>query len=297
MRAESMQPTEILALSPEGADGLLDELERRVPVYPPFVFLRPGSASEAVVFGDSHGDWRSVLSVVDQFSAPGGSRMLIGLGDYIDRPPDDCGEGSVANALYLLSLAASRPESVLLLQGNHETCRRIPAIPHDLPEEVDALWGPEADRYARLMGLLERGPVAAATPNGIYLAHAGFPRRLRAPWASTFDGLDDDELCEVVWSECAASRSRRGAAPPWGPSDLDQFFHATGLSLFLRGHDPDLCGRSVYHDRCLTLHTTRVYERFGGVIVATLPLAVRLGSTAQVVIRHLPTEGRSFPPP
>ena len=292
-----ISPSAVLTYSSEQADSVLEQLERTVPVHPPFVSVRPGGATEAVVFGDSHGDWRSTLATVDQFSAPGSNRMLIGLGDYIDRPPDDCGEGSVANALFLLSLAAKFPDRVLLLQGNHETSRRIPAIPHHLPEEVDALWGPDATRYDRLMGLLERGPLAAATTSGIYLAHAGFPRRLRDPWSDTFARLDEDGLSEVVWAECEVSRSRRGAAPAWGESDLDSFLRTTGLSLFLRGHDPDLCGRPVYQGRCLTLHTTRIYEWLGGVITATIPLGDPVTSVSQLSVRHLPTEGRSYPAP
>jgi hypothetical protein len=289
-------PSEILALSPNAADQLLDELERGVRVHAPFVPVRPGAAEEAIVFGDTHGDWRSTQAVVDGFSAPGRERMLIGLGDYIDRSPDDCGEGSVANALYLLSLAARYPDRVLLLQGNHETCRRIPAVPHHLPEEVDALWGPEIDRYTRLLALLERGPIAAATPNGAYLAHAGFPRRLASPWTASFDRLDDEGLCEVVWAECDVSRNRRGAAPPWGRAELDRFLRASALSVVLRGHDPDLCGRPLYGGRCLTLHTTRIYERFGGVICATLPFGFPLTSVSQIEVRHLSSEGRSYPP-
>ena len=290
-------PSAVLAFSPEQADSVLEQLERTVPVHPPFVSVRSGAATEAVVFGDSHGDWRSTLAAVDQFSAPGANRMLIGLGDYVDRPPDDCGEGSVANAFFLLSLAAKFPDRVLLLQGNHETSRRIPAIPHHLPEEVDSLWGPDITRYDRLMGLLERGPLAVATASGAFLAHAGFPRRLRAPWAETFARLDDEGLSEVVWAECEVSRSRRGAAPAWGQSDLDSFFRATGLSVFLRGHDPDLSGRPVYRGRCLTLHTTRIYEWFGGVITATIPLDASVTSVSQLSVRHLPTEGRSYPVP
>jgi len=288
-------PQDILALSQDEADGLLERLERTVPVHPAFVRLAPGPMREAVVLGDSHGDWRSTEAAVDLFRTEGAEAMLIGLGDYIDRPPDDCGDGSVANALYLLSLAARFPDRVLLVQGNHETVRRVPAYPHHLPEEVDQLWGPEVERYDRLMALLERGPIAASTGNGAYLAHAGFPRHLEREWTETYAHLDVDGLCEVVWAECDVARSRRGGGPPWGSADLDRFFRATGLSIFLRGHDPDLTGRPLYAGRCLTLHTTRIYEQFGGVVVGLLPLGTALNSVSEVRLRHLPTEGRSYP--
>jgi hypothetical protein len=289
-------PEELLQLTPSQADELLDELERRVPVRPPLVEIPEEGAEEAVVFGDSHGDWRSVEEVVRRYRS--GNRCLIGLGDYVDRPPDDCGAGSVANGLYLLSLLAENPGRVTLIQGNHEVVRRIAALPHHLPDEVDELWGPDSTRYDRLVGLFERGPLAVTTANGAYLAHAGFPRgKLPIPWTAAFSEPNDDRLAEITWAECGASRIRRGAAPAWGERDFEKFLAGTGLRLMLRGHDPDLVGRVLYHGRCLTLHTSRVYEQYGGVLVAYLPLKRPLHSAAELTVEHLPTEGRSFEPP
>jgi calcineurin-like phosphoesterase family protein len=289
-------PTELLRFSPSEVDGLLDDLELRVPLRPPLTELSAGAAEEAIVFGDSHGDWRSTEEAVDRSRA--GERCLIGLGDYVDRAPDDCGAGSVANALYLLGLAAEAPDRVYLIQGNHELVRRIAVRPHHLPEEVDSLWGPDRTRYDRILGLLERGPLAMTTPNGAYLAHAGFPRgKLPSPWTRAFDSPSEERLAEITWAECDASRIRRGATPPWGERELDQFLEATGLRLMLRGHDPDLTGRPLYHGRCLTLHTSRIYEQYGGVILARLPLRSPLRGVADLSVEHLSTEGRSFPVP
>ncbi|MGP8073082.1 MAG: metallophosphoesterase family protein [Thermoplasmata archaeon] len=291
-------PEEILRLSPAGADELFDVLERTVPVRPMLVKLPSAGFREAIVFGDTHGDWRSTLEVEHRFLSGGVARLLLGLGDYVDRAPTDCGEGSVANALHLLALEARYPDRVFLLQGNHETSRRIPAFPHHLPEEVDALWGADGTRYTRLMGLLERGPIAAVLPSGVFLAHAGFPLISSASeWAMAFDTVDDDRLAQIVWSECDASENRRGATAPWGGRDLERFLRSTGLRIFLRGHDPDITGQPLFEGRCMTLQTTRLYQRFGGVIIARLPLGHPLESLRDAVIEHLPTEGRSYPAP
>jgi Calcineurin-like phosphoesterase len=291
-------PQEILALDRAGADALLDLLERTVPVRPPLARLPGAGFREAIVFGDTHGDWRSTLEVEQRFLSGGVQRLLVGLGDYVDRSPRDCGEGSVANALHLLALEAHYPDRVFLIQGNHETCRRIAVVPHQLPEEVDALWGPQANRYHRIMGLLERGPLATVLPNGVYLAHAGFPLIGSASeWATAFDSLDDDHLAQIVWSECEVSENRRGATAPWGGRDIERFLRSTGLRIFLRGHDPDITGQPLYEGRCMTLQTTRFYQRFGGVILARLPLGHPLESMRDAVIEHLPTEGRSYPVP
>ncbi|MCI4372413.1 MAG: metallophosphoesterase [Thermoplasmata archaeon] len=290
-------PEEILGLDEHAADALLDRLERTVPVHPPFVRIPTASLREAIVFGDTHGDWRSVQEIGRRFIAGGVRRLLVGLGDYVDRSPPDCGAGSVATALHLLSLAAHAPDRVYLIQGNHETTRRIPTLPHDLPEEVDSLWGPDATRCTRIEALLERGPLAAILPEGIYLAHAGFPLvGSQEEWAHAFDTVDDERLAEIVWSECDASRYRRAGVPTWGGRDLERLFRASSLRIFLRGHDPDLTGRPLFDGHCLTLHTTRVFERFGGVITLRFPLGRPIESIRDTLIEHLDTEGKTFDP-
>ncbi|MCI4336096.1 MAG: metallophosphoesterase [Thermoplasmata archaeon] len=291
-------PAEILEMDVAHVDLLLDRLEADVPVHPALVDLPAAPRREAVVFGDTHGDWWSTLAVAERFLAAPAERCLVGLGDYVDRAPDDCREGSVANALFLLELVAEFPDRVFLLQGNHEAARRIPAMPHDLPEEIDALWGPDRDRYARLMGLLERGPIAALSPSGAYLAHGGFPRGgTPATWRELFARPSDETLMDVLWTDSAMSRIHRGLGPPFTSADLAAFFDKCGARVFLRGHDPDITGRPAFDNRCLTLHTSRVYERYGGVIFARLPLATSVQSLDDVKIEHTETEGQSFPIP
>ena len=293
-----LDPTEILALEPEGADELLARLESTVPFFPPLLELGPSKLREAIVFGDSHGDWKTIRVVARRFLDAPSERCLIGLGDYVDRAPDDCEEGSVANALYLLQLSAEYPGHVYLIQGNHETHRRIAVLPHDLPEEVDLLWGPEESRYVRLLALLERGPLALLTGNGAYLAHGGFPLTPGVgSLASEFESADDERFLEIVWGECAAAPGHRGIVRPFDERDLQTFFHRSGARIFLRGHDPELAGRVVYSGRCLTLHTTRVYERFGGLLVAHVPLDRPIESVRDLVVERIAMGGAPDRPP
>jgi hypothetical protein len=291
-------PAQILRLSADDADGLLGRLEDTVPARPALLDLSSFPGNEAIVFGDTHGDWRTSERIVARYEDPAQSRLLIGLGDYVDRAPADCGAGAVANALYLLQWAARDPGRVVLIQGNHETVRMIPARPESLRHEVRELWGADPRRYERLLDLLGRGPLAAYHPSGAYLAHAGFPVGTGATgWKSAFDRWDEDLVAQVAWAECAASHNRRGAAPPFDEPRLTEFLGNAGLALMLRGHDPDLTGRRLFHDRCLTLHTTRVYERYGGVICARLPLDMPLRSVRDVYVEHVETEGQRYASP
>jgi len=296
MVGPALAPEAIAAFDPAAADRLLDRLEREVPTRPPLVEVGARSHGRAFVFGDSHGDWRSTREVVHRFEAAGPDTVLVGLGDYVDRSPDDLPAGSVVNALYLLDAAARHPDRVFLVQGNHETVRRLGVRPRDLPREVAEKWGPDDARCDRLVRLLERGPIAAWSESGAYFAHAGFPRgALPTPWTTAFDRIDDDRLAQVVWAECGASEIRRGVVPPFTERELAEFQAASGTSVFLRGHDPDITGRRVFSDRCLTLHTTSVYERYGGILVASLPLGDRISDLAEVTVEHLPTEGETSP--
>lgn len=298
--AVARTPEEVLGLTAGGADRLLDALERIVPVRSPWTEIAPEGVRRAIVFGDTHGDWRSTRLVAEEFLADPSTTALIGLGDYVDRAPPDCGEGSVANLLYLLGLAADHPDRVWLLQGNHETARRLPVLPHDLPEEVDQLWGPEQRRYDRLLALAERGPAIARTASGVLLAHAGFPRSAR--WRQELTEGQEAPWLDCVWASCAASALHRAAAPSFTEAELEGFLAQSGARLFLRGHDPDIAGRWVFRDRVLTLHTCRAYERYGGVITADIPMDRQVGGAPDVRVRHVATEGRRYgepevPPP
>ena len=277
-----------MGLTPAGADALLDRLEREVPVAPPLVKLPARPFHEAVVFGDTHGDHRSTERVAAEFLASPSDRLLVGLGDYVDRAPRDCPNGSVVNALYLLGLSARYPDRVVLIKGNHELDRWVGVRPHDLPSEVEDLWGSGGNRYERLQSLLERGPYAAVSPSGVYFAHGGFPREgLDERWESSFSAPDEELTLEVGWGECGASRAHRLVVRPFTEEELGRFLARSGARLFLRGHDPDLAGQWVFGARCLTLHTSRSYARYGGVLFASVPLDRALDAAKSIALHRI----------
>jgi hypothetical protein len=295
--AKSLAPEEVLALAPEEADRWLEALARAVPRHEPCVQLPETPGGSAFVFGDTHGDWRSTLEVVRAFREGGADSVLLGLGDYVDRSPADLPSGSVANALFLLGLAAELPRRVFLLQGNHETMRRLAGRPHTLAADLERLWGTRPTRYDRVMELLERGPLAATSASGAYFAHAGFPRDPLPPrWRDAFTSTDDQRLAELVWAEPDVASAHRGVVPSWTEADLGRFLSETGLLTVWRGHDPDLAGRPLYRGRAMTLHTTRIYRQYGGVLLAVLPLTGRLGDVRDAELRHLERERRPDPP-
>ncbi|EQD27207.1 serine/threonine phosphatase type 1, partial [mine drainage metagenome] len=102
-----------------------------------------------------------------------------------------------------------------------------------------------------------------------------------------FEAPSEATLAEIVWADCGASQNRRRVVRAFTEGELDRFLSETGLVGILRGHDPDLTGRRVFHDRCLTLHTTRYFAEYGGVLAARVPLQGRLSSMADVPLVRL----------
>lgn len=293
-RMPPVPPEKISRMEAAEIDALLARLDPQISSESALVHVHPTGVTTLRVIGDTHGDWRSAEAAMEWFLGAPGERAFVGLGDYVDRAPPDCPAGSVVNALFLLSVKAAFPDRVFLVQGNHEAARRIPVVPHTLPDEMERRWGEDRRRYSRLMGLLERGPLAGYTSSGVFLAHGGFPSRLTSPWTDRFRSVDETLLVELLWRDVAVSDIDRGLSPPFDEEALDEFLNAAGLRLFLRGHDPNVVGQSLYHDHCLTLHTSRIYEQYGGVLAAQVPLDRPVHSTWDLEVVHLPT--RSEPP-
>ncbi|MGC2289372.1 MAG: metallophosphoesterase [Thermoplasmata archaeon] len=280
-------PETIARMDASQIDVLLTQLDPQISSEATLVHIRPATGKTLAVIGDTHGDWRSAQAAMEWFLEAPHQRAFVGLGDYVDRAPADCPAGSAVNALFLLSVKAAYPDRVFLIQGNHEAARRIPIVPHSLPEEMAAKWGEDRRRYSRLMGLLERGPLAGYTSSGVFLAHGGFPSRLATHWTDRFRSVDETLLVELLWRDVAASHLDRGLCSPFDEEALDRFLTGTGLHLFLRGHDPNVVGQSLYHDRCLTLHTSRMYARYGGVLTAHVPLDRTVLSTRDLDVVRL----------
>jgi protein phosphatase len=283
-----LEPEAIERMDAREIDSLLVRLDPQISLESALVRVAPAGVQEVAAVGDTHGDWRSAERALKWFLDSPNDRGFVGLGDYVDRAPPDCPAGSAINALYLLSVKAAYPDRVFLIRGNHEAPRQIPFVPHDLPGEMAARWGNDRQRYSRLIGLLERGPLAGYTPSGVFLAHGGFPLRVPSPWTERFRHVDETLLVELLWNRMEEADAEPGLLPPFNEPMLDDFRRAAGLNVFVRGHDPGVLGRPMYHGHCLTLHTSRIYARFGGVLAARFSLTTPVRSTADIELIRLP---------
>lgn len=290
--ARPIDPVEISSWDEAGALEFLDRWEGRIPART-LVDIPEIPEGEALVLGDSHGDWPTVQMLVGRFlDGPEARDRWIALGDYVDRTPDRLPQGSVRNALYVLSLRATFPDRVVLLRGNHETQRQIPGDMHSLRDEAKELWGsPEVAE--RIQDLFDRLPLAAVTESGVYLAHAGYPMDPQRNWRTELASSTERVLFEAVWNdvEMSPAYGHRGIdQEPIRQANLESFLSRAGCSVFLRGHDPDMAGKILFGGRVLTVHGARVFEG-AGLTVASVPLGGPIRRLTNSMVQALP-----FPP-
>lgn len=281
-------------------ESVLELLDRWLSSHPAKGVERIGEVAghSALVFGDTHSDWPTVQQLATRALASEEKLgWLMATGDYVDRALPELPWGSVVNALYLLSLQLARPGRVILLRGNHETQRLIPILREEVVDEARQLWGRASRVGDRIDDCFDRLPLACETASGVYLAHAGFPRGGDpGSWRARLARPSVETLEQTVWNDLSVSSFAGGRGLDLDPiteSETLAFLDENHFGVFLRGHDPTEAGRARYHDRVLTLHTSRVYD-WAGLHVAEVPLHGEVRDLRDLV--HRTIEAPPVPP-
>jgi hypothetical protein len=150
------------------------------------------------------------------------------------------------------------PEQVHFLQANHEMSQvsgheiakggRV--VTYDFEQGVVQAYGSGADRVLEaMMDFLASLPLAARTPNRVFLSHS-------LPGARTMPDFDPADLAKPVTLESLANRGTAYALV-WGryqtPEILAELAEALDVDMFIGGHQPQDSGYAVIHDRMLIL--------------------------------------------
>ena len=262
--------------------------------------------------GDLHGDLLALEAALALIDGDHPDARIVLLGDLFD----DGGFG-VEVLLRVFELIVARPGRVCLVAGNHDGALRwtgerftSSVSPSDFAEWLDA--HPEdaqAWRAARLaVRLAERAPRALFLPDGLLVAHGGFPLvDLHAELEASGDFNDPRALGDFVWTRAhpkarrkLPNRASRGSQ--WGHEDFADFCALSArlgrpVTHLVRGHDHVEERWAVYrggtpHPVLTTVALSRrlprelfgTYER-----VPTVARWVR-GALPQVHRLHVPAE-------
>lgn len=227
-----------------------------------------------VLFGDLHGDFKSLLSLLRACALRPPEHKFLFLGDYVDRGPK-----SLEVLSLLLALKLKHPNHVFLLRGNHED------------EHVNAGYGflSECKKqrslqiFRQLNSMFHYMPVAAVVGGVLFCCHGGIgpgiekiadirclgelfplgvPFATEQPWQRVMQHL--------VWADPEESgrfdergfrfNEARNISVAWSSKATEAFLKATGLCMIVRAHQLFDEGYAVLHSgRVLSLFSSANY--------------------------------------
>jgi len=217
-----------------------------------------------VVFvGDTHGDFSTTKAIVEGFF---NSDHIVFLGDYVDREPIKW--GSIYNITYLLLLKYCYPEKIILLKGNHECNYVIPCFPYEFENEIIQRYSSSKlhEKYTKIFSSM---PLMVLT-NKVFASHGGFLKEADLKELKKTEKNDLRAIESLVWSDPEISTTYRGAGSRFNEEDIVEFLDKINAKVFIRGHDYNTLGTSIYGDKCITIFSSSRYKEMGnrGILVA-----------------------------
>ncbi|MFT8247160.1 metallophosphoesterase [Roseomonas sp. BN140053] len=298
-----------------GGPGLLFDRDRFGPGDRAIRVSEVPSTVPLWIIGDLHGDLlalEAALAVIDGESAKSGAERprIVFLGDFFD----DEGYG-LEVLLRVFELVLEAPECICVIAGNHDEALSYDGVhfassvsPADFSDFLNAHVSHEwIERVGKTaVRFFTTAPRALFLPDGLLIAHAGFPLTdLHARLSASGDWNDPACLTDFTWTRAHPTARRKipnrySRGSQFGYEDFAAFCEVSrGLGRpvthMVRGHDhveeryaiyPAYRARPVLTTVALSRRLPR--EAFGPrERVPTLARYVE-GSLAQVYRMHLP---------
>jgi hypothetical protein len=237
--------------------GMLFDNDRADPADKVIQVSAVDAASQLWIVGDLHGDLLALEAALATMRDPAGQASdekprIVFLGDLFD----DEGFG-LEVLLRVFELIADAPDRVCLIAGNHDEALSYDGVrfassvaPSDFVDFLNANLAHEwIERAGKLaVRLFARAPRALFFPDGLLLAHGGFPLvDLHPRLAETGDWNDPMCLSDFVWTRAhpkarkkLPNRFSRGSQ--YGYEDFAAFCSLSGglgrpVTHMVRGHD------------------------------------------------------------
>lgn len=229
------------------------------------------SLKEIVVVGDTHGQFTDLMHLLRLAGNPSDERMIVFNGDYVDR-----GAWGIETFVTVLLMRLSRPQSVVMLRGNHEssTCTRLYGFYKEVMDKYGAEDGAKLYRmFKKVFAVL---PLATVINKVTLVLHGGLFRSTCVPnsckaigrefveqdmlnsvgsltqlRSASRGGTDPNGMgsastaSDVLWSDPTnllgmVENGTRGIGMLFGPDVTEKFMTAEGIKLIIRSHEgPD----------------------------------------------------------
>ena len=223
-----------------------------------------------VIFGDLHGNLKSLGQILQNNGSPNKNTKYLGLGDYVSR-----GSHSVEVFVLLMGLAVLHPTQVFLLRGGHESqaIAKVYGFQEELthkglntPEVREAFWT-----------VFNHLPLAAVVNNKYFCVHGGISPALLNTAApldvirNKVRGQDVPEeglITDLLYADPLAEPAEgfqmnpRGIGQCFGRDVLQQFLTVSNLKALVRSREYIRTGfNSVWDNTILNVFSSCNYMR------------------------------------
>jgi hypothetical protein len=307
-----------------GGPGLMFDNDRTHPDDKAIQVLPRHVPGQLWIIGDLHGDLLALESALAQIrlyaAAEGAAPRIIFLGDFFD----DEGFG-LEVLLRVFELILENPERICIIAGNHDEALSYDGAhfastvsPSDFADFLNANlvheWMMRAAKVT--VRLVARAPRALFFPDGLLVAHGGFPLSdLHARLAETGDWNDADCLSDFTWARAHPKARRKlpnrfSRGSQFGYEDFADFCTLSAnlgrpVTHMVRGHDHVEERYAIYsayhaHPVLTTVALSRRLprEQFGPHERAPTMARVVEGAVPEVHQLHIPADliNEMFPP-
>ncbi|MFX0063653.1 MAG: metallophosphoesterase [Candidatus Hermodarchaeota archaeon] len=216
---------------------------------------------QSFIIGDTHGDTKSTVKVIETALDREKDQQVVFLGDYVDRSEDD-----IENFHLILEFKRRFPNRVFLLRGNHEA------------PEINERYGfqdnlasnglkPLTKQYIEIMGEL---PVAAQIGK-TFLVHGGIAENLtsldKIRMLKKSISPKDDLTIQLLWNDPEESIEgfevnifRGPEVRLFGSKAFESFMTANNLEYMIRAHVPYPKGYAwFFNEKLLSIFTCKKY--------------------------------------
>ncbi|MEM1879475.1 MAG: metallophosphoesterase family protein [Desulfurococcaceae archaeon] len=231
---------------------LLEECSKTLDETPPgSKYLNPGIVKlgehlSAVLVGDLHGDFYSLLTIMNSIwdYLEEKNHVVVFLGDYVDR-----GYAQIETLATVLYLKLTYPDRIVLLRGNHEPPKWLIPYPHDYPYQLEARFREEGRvLYELSLALFDKLPLVAIVENGFIALHGGPPKSVlvQGSFEESFEvGKKKPSsalLEEILWSDPVEMNidympSPRGAGVLYGTRITNRVLELAKVKYLIRAHE------------------------------------------------------------
>ena len=151
------------------------------------------------------------------------------------------------------------PDRIVLLKGNHEANYAISCYPYEFEWEVENAYPGMHEKYVEVF---KNMPLMVLS-NKIFASHGGILKGFGLRELRKIDKNDLHAIESLTWSDPDVSRTLRGLGFHYSRDDVNEFLDGLMANLFVKGHDYTTNGTAIYGRRCLTIFSSRRYEKAG----------------------------------